>query len=259
MDLNDVRSTNVGGIKTACVGRVDLCKIVEKVCLDRRTNKNLRNTPILIFSANGESVSLVGKDSTIKKVINSADLVHADGQSVVLMSKFFGAHKIPERTATTDMIHDIPKHVPRKLRHYFLGGTEEVVKKAAQLYQQQYENVEVVGSKHGYFSEVEELAVCEEINALDVDVLWVGLGKPKEQLFCMKYKKHLNPAVVVTCGGCFNFITGNYSRAPMWMQKAGMEWFHRMLLNPRKLFWRYFTTNPHSIYCMVKNGFVNSQ
>jgi exopolysaccharide biosynthesis WecB/TagA/CpsF family protein len=59
--------------------------------------------------------------------------------------------------------------------------------------------------------------------------------------------------VIITCGGCYNYITGEYKRAPKWMQDYGFEWLHRMLTQPKKLFWRYLTTNPHAIYCILKH------
>ena len=75
--------------------------------------------------------------------------------------------------------------------------------------------------------------------------MWVGLGKPKEQLFCLRNRSALHATWAITCGGCFSFVTGDYRRAPRWMQHAGIEWLFRAMTNP-KLLWRYATTNPHA-------------
>jgi N-acetylglucosaminyldiphosphoundecaprenol N-acetyl-beta-D-mannosaminyltransferase len=84
------------------------------------------------------------------------------------------------------------------------------------------------------------------------DILWVGLGKPKEQTFVIRNKLLIKVPVIITCGGCYNFVTGDYKRAPLLFQKLGLEWLHRAVTEPRKLLWRYLTTNPHAIYCAIK-------
>lgn len=255
MELSAIKNSYIGFLKTACVDRVELSQIIGETCIKHRRTKV--SEPLVIFSSNGQAVSVSNRDEVVRTAMKKADIIHADGQSVVFMSKIIGEHKIPERTATTDLIHDVPKNYPPKLRHYFLGGELDVVSRAARLYQATYNNVEVAGYCDGYFSDSEVDEICERINALDIDVLWVGLGKPKEQIFCIQSKSRLNVGVIASCGGCFNFITGDYKRSPVWMQHAGLEWLHRLCLNPKKLFLRYLITNPHSVFCMMKGGFSN--
>ncbi|MGP9801294.1 WecB/TagA/CpsF family glycosyltransferase [Rheinheimera sp. NSM] len=246
-------TVNVGGINTARLGRKELAQLVGDICAGYATKANAE--PFVIFSNNGHAISIYNSDKQAREQMDQADLVHADGQSVVSFSRWFNkANAVPERTATTDMIHDIPNFYPGKLKHFLLGGKDVSVTKAGEILAQTYANFDVVGHQHGYFSDDDETAICDAINAAKPDVLWVGLGKPKEQIFCIRNKHRLKVPVIISCGGCYNYITGEYPRAPMWMQNAGLEWLFRMANDPRKLFVRYLLTNPHAIYCVVKHG-----
>lgn len=246
-------TVNVGGINTARLGRKELAKLVGDICANYTTNADVE--PFVIFSNNGHAISIYNSDKQAQEQMDQADLVHADGQSVVSFSRWFNkANAVPERTATTDMIHDIPNFYPGKLKHFLLGGKDVSVTKAGEILAQTYANFDVVGHQHGYFSDDDETAICDAINAAKPDILWVGLGKPKEQIFCIRNKHRLKVPVIISCGGCYNYITGEYPRAPVWMQNAGLEWLFRMANDPRKLFVRYLLTNPHAIYCVVKHG-----
>ena len=245
--------TNVGGIQTATMGRVSLANYIGNTCENWAINHN-ENVPFIIFSNNGHAISIYNTDPEAKKQMDKADLIHADGQSVVSLSRLFSDKPIEERTATTDMIHDLPQYYDKRLRHFLLGGKKETVSKSAIIMQEKYNNFEVVGEHDGYFSLDDEDRICKLINESKPDVLWVGLGKPKEQLFCIRNKNKLKVPVIISCGGCYNFITGEYPRAPSWMQKIGFEWLFRMLHSPKKLFLRYLLTNPHAIYCVLKHG-----
>ena len=96
-----------------------------------------------------------------------------------------------------------------------------------------------MGRRHGYFSHLDEDDICDEINLTQPDVIWVGLSLPLEYEFAVRNRSRLKAGWLVTCGGCFNYITGDYTRAPRWMQAIGLEWLHRMWREPKRLFWRY--------------------
>lgn len=248
-------TVKVGGIETACVGRKELAQLVGNIC--SASIKNEDTVPFVIFSNNGHAISIYNSDKEARDQMDQADLIHADGQSVVTFSRCFNKGKaVPERTATTDMIHDIPNYYSGKLKHFLLGGKETTVSKACEILAETYNNFDVVGYRHGYFTDAEEEAICNYINSLAPDILWVGLGKPKEQIFVIRNKKRLKVPVIISCGGCYNYVTGEYSRAPVLMQNLGLEWLYRMVLEPRKLFIRYMLTNPHAIFCMLKNRLV---
>ena len=91
-----------------------------------------------------------------------------------------------------------------------------------------------------------------QVNAARPDILWVGMGAPAEQRFCLRVRARLsNVGLIKTCGGLFDFVSGRNSRAPDWMQAVGLEWAYRMALEPRRLAYRYLTTNPHAAYLLL--------
>lgn len=241
----------VGGVPTALVSRADICDVVVGDA-KARAESEIAVVTRLMFSVNGQALSLAASDQAYREALLQADMIHADGQAIVMAGNLLGGAQIPERSATTDLIHDISKvAVENGLSFYLLGATEEINRRCAEELQVLYPGMEIVGRRNGYFDKSEEYQICEGIRASGADVLWVGLGKPKEQLFCVRNRERLGVSWAITCGGCFNFITGDYRRAPQWMQHIGLEWVFRMLTNPKKLFWRYLTTNLHAIYLML--------
>jgi exopolysaccharide biosynthesis WecB/TagA/CpsF family protein len=180
-----------------------------------------------------------------------ADIVHADGQAVVFASRLAKA-PIPERSATTDFIHDAAALAAiYGLRFYLLGASEEANAKAAEILAAQYPGLKIVGRRHGYFSQLDEEDICDEINLTKPDVIWVGLSVPLEYEFAVRNRNRLRAGWLVTCGGCFNFVSGGYKRAPLWMQSCGLEWLFRLAREPKRLFWRYAVTNPVAIFLLL--------
>jgi N-acetylglucosaminyldiphosphoundecaprenol N-acetyl-beta-D-mannosaminyltransferase len=213
--------------------------------------RGTHTNPRLIFTSNGHSISLAATNTEFKRLLDAADLIHADGQPVVMASRLTRA-PIPERTATTDFIHDAAAAARiHGLRFYLLGATEEINIRAAAILARTYPGLIVAGRRNGYFHRGEEEAICEEINHANADVIWVGLGVPFEQAFAVRNKRRLKGGWLVTAGGCFNFVAGDYKRAPHWMQASGLEWLYRLCREPKRLFWRYAVTNPHAIYLML--------
>lgn len=203
----------------------------------------------LVMDVNGHALSLARTSEAYRQAVSKADIIHADGGFIVSASKRRKGAQIPERSGTTDMIHDFAQRfVQTGNTFYLLGGTEEVNAQCCERLLSMYPGLKIVGRRNGYFSEEEERSIIDDINRSGADVLWVGLGKPKEQFFSVKWQSELKVSWVITCGGCYNYITGDYKRAPQWMQNANLEWLHRLATNPRKLFWRYFVTNPHALF-----------
>lgn len=250
MKYPEFPTVDVAGIPTAAIDRTALAHMLGNHCASwRNAAESERPEPFLVFSSNGHAISSYHSDAGFADIMDEGSCIHADGQSVVTFSRWFHAVHIPERAATTDMIHDLPERFPHPLRHFLMGSKEDVVQKAAQILGVRHQRMTIVGVRNGYFKREEEEEICAQINASEADVLWVGMGKPIEQAFCIRNRKKLKVPVIITCGGCYNYITGDYPRAPLWMQNAGLEWVFRLMDDPRKLFWRYALTNPHSVYC----------
>lgn len=239
----------VGGIKTACISREQMTiAMVEDCFAARRTAQ----PPKLIFASNGHAIAMVATDRKFRDVFAQADMVHADGQPVVMVSRLLASTPVPERSATTDFIHDAARAAAKHgLKIFLLGATEAVNAQCAEVLRASYPGLQIVGRRNGYFSRDDEAVLCDEINRSGADVVFVGLGVMLEYEFCIRNKPRLRAGWLVTCGGCYNFVTGAYSRAPDWMQKYSLEWLYRLAREPRRLFWRYAVTNPLALFFMA--------
>lgn len=253
-----LKHTSVGGVPVAVASEADLITAMVEDCAKRADGSLTQATTV--FDCNGQAISLYQTDMGFAKSIDSADIVHADGQFVVWMSRLSGGQVVPERTATTDFIHAAAAEAAKRgLSFYLLGGTEDVNKRCADLLAETYPGLIIAGRRDGFFKPEEAEAVIKDVNASNADIVWVGLGKPKEQAFCAQYHADFTCAWVITCGGCFNFVTGDYARAPAWMQRGGLEWIHRMATGPRYLIGRYALTIPHAIWLVIRKDILSGR
>lgn len=239
-----------GGLRIACVTRAELAELMVKDCREARAFA--RTAPKLVFHANGQAISLAARDTEFRRLHDMADHVHADGQPLVFATRLLARPSVPERSPVTDFFHDAAAAARTAgLRFYLLGGTEEDNAGCAKIMRERYPGLFIAGRRHGYFGPKEEASICDDINAVKADVVWVGLGIPQQQAFCVRNRHRINAGWIVAAGGCFNYVSGRYKRAPVWMQRAGLEWLHRLWREPRRLFVRYAITNPHALYLLV--------
>jgi N-acetylglucosaminyldiphosphoundecaprenol N-acetyl-beta-D-mannosaminyltransferase len=245
-----VEHRRIGGVPAAIVSETELVSCMVGDCQRNRAGDLGR--PVVVADTNGQAISMQASDSDYARALEAADIVHADGQFIVWLSRMFGGKAIPERTATTDFIHAAAQAAAESgLGFFLLGGSEDINRRCAERLVEVHPGLKIVGRRNGYFDESVESAVLAEIRNSGADVVWVGLGKPKEQHFALRAREALGCAWIVTCGGCFNFVAGDYRRAPGWMQRAGLEWLHRMATGPRYLVRRYLVTIPHALWLVL--------
>lgn len=209
--------------------------------------------PLYLTSANGEVLSRCARDPSLDRLFRISDVISADGQPMVTASRFFGRRALPERVATTDLFHAVAARAASLgLTFYMLGASEEENRRAVANVRALYPTLRIVGRSHGYVEGAELERLLEEIDALAPDILWVALGVPREQGFAVAHARRLrNVGVIKTSGGLFNFLSGSRSRAPGWLQAAGLEWVWRLALEPVRLFRRYATTSPHALFLLL--------
>ncbi len=209
--------------------------------------------PLFHTSANGEVIARAARDGALAALFAQADQILADGQPLVIASRWLCRHPLPERVATTDLFHDVARRAEETgTTFYLFGATEKENARAAAVIREAYPKLAVVGRSHGYLSGRDLLSRLDEIDALAPDILWLGLGVPREQEFIVAHGHRLaHVGVIKTSGGLFDHLSGKNRRAPGWMQKAGLEWLWRAFLEPRRLFWRYLTTNPQAAYAIL--------
>ena len=140
----------------------------------------------------------------------------------------------------------------RKLRHYFYGNTAENLEKLIETIKAEYPHLEIAGYEPSVFRDLsaeEETELAERINASQADFVWVGLGAPRQELFCARMKGRTD-SVMVGVGGAFNVLAHIVPEAPLWMQNLSLEWLYRLIQEPKRLFKRYLTTNSRFIFLL---------
>ena len=180
-------------------------------------------------------------DPELRRIINDCALINADGMPVVWASRLLGK-PLKERVAGVDLFEALMKRSAEKgWRVFLLGAREPIVSRVRQLYGAKYPGLTIAGHRNGYWSgEQEEAAVVEQIQAARTDILFVAISSPKKEQFLGRWQAQMKVPFAMGVGGTFDVAAGHVKRAPLWMQKAGLEWFYRFLQEPRRMFRRYF-------------------
>ena len=159
-----------------------------------------------------------------------------------------------KRTTGPDYMKEILKiSAEEGFRHYFYGSTERTLNKLSKILEKRYPNVQVVGMYSPPFrplTKEEDEEVIRMINESQADFVWIGLGAPKQERWMADHKGKVK-GLMVGVGAAFDYEAGNIERAPMWMQKANLEWLYRLLQEPKRLFKRYFYTNTKFVWNAV--------
>lgn len=244
-------SVTIGGLPIVITTRVEAAQFLVDEAVRRR---DVSQIPYFATSANANVLSQCANQKNVKETYLQSDAIHADGMSLVFASRLIASKKLPERVATTDLFHDVAKQAQRRdISFFLLGATSSALAKAQANVARQYPQLDIVGVRDGYFEESEEAELVDQINAAHPDVLWVGIGVPYAQEFCVRNRKRLTGVgVIKTCGGLFDFLAGGVPRAPVWMQNSGLEWLFRLTQEPRRLIARNLATNFHAIYLFMK-------
>lgn len=248
----------LGGLRISALDRVNSAELL---IAESHRRKAAGERPYYSTSANGQVIAMCASSAEMRGLFNLADVVNADGMPLVMASRLFYSAPLNERVATTDLFHDAAEHSRKKeISFFFLGGTEEINRRAVERSKQLYPNLVVSGHHHGYFRSDDEPRLVEMINAAAPDILWVSMGVPHEQRFVARnLSKFRNVGAIKTGGGLFDFVAEKNKRAPAWMQAYSLEWLYRMLLEPRRLFWRYFLTNPHAAWLLLTRSGISSE
>lgn len=189
---------------------------------------------------NVDKLVKASRDPELRQIINDCALINADGMPVVWASRLLGKG-LKERVAGVDLFEALmARAAERGWRVFLLGAREEVVSGVCRLYQKKYPNLPFAGYRNGYWKPEEEAGVVEQIKAANADLLFVAISSPKKEQFLGKYRAEMRIPFAMGVGGTFDVAVGKVKRAPVWMQKSGLEWFYRFLQEPRRMFKRYF-------------------
>jgi N-acetylglucosaminyldiphosphoundecaprenol N-acetyl-beta-D-mannosaminyltransferase len=197
----------------------------------------------LIGVVNAAKVTKLKADPVLRDSLLEADVLLADGQSVVWASRLV-RRPLPERVAGIDLFESLLGLADRRgLRVYLLGARPDVLARVQQEVATRWPGAVVAGARDGYFTEAEADEVADQIAAAHADMLFLGMTTPKKEIFLGRYGDRLGVAVQHGVGGSFDVLAGVVRRAPQRWQRLGMEWAYRMLQEPRRLARRYAVTN----------------
>lgn len=185
-------------------------------------------------------------DMRLQKALNEADLVSPDGMPLVRIGKMSGANCIEKCSGPDMMVKIIEDGLDKGYKHYFYGSTDKTLDTLHEELKAKYPDINIVGKYSPPFrplTEEEDQNIVDEINDLNPDCIWIGLGAPKQEVWMHEHRGRLNRGVMFGVGAAFDFHAGLLKRAPVWMQKHGLEWFYRLMQEPKRLFKRYFVTN----------------
>jgi N-acetylglucosaminyldiphosphoundecaprenol N-acetyl-beta-D-mannosaminyltransferase len=197
------------------------------------------------------------KDSLLSESIHACDIINIDGMGVVWGARFLG-HPVPERVAGVDLFDRLLAMAAAEgFSVYLLGGTAEIVEKTAANVVCRHPLLKIAGYHHGYFWDDEETLV-ERISQSGARLLFVAITSPKKEIFINKWKDKLNIDFVMGVGGTFDVVAGKVRRAPLWMQRCGLEWCFRVIQEPRRMWRRYFVTNLTFTGMLLKYWFIKA-
>lgn len=233
---------------------VDAITMSETVSLVEETisqNKKINHVVI-----NAGKVVAMQKDKKLFESVVSCDVINADGQSIIWAARFLGK-KLPERVAGVDlMLQLVHLAYEKSYKCFFFGAKEEVVKKVVTIYTEKYGSRLIAGYRNGYFTKDEEPEVARQIADSGAQLLFVAITSPRKENFLYEYRDVLsNVNFTMGVGGTFDVITGFTKRAPVWIQSIGLEWFYRLIQEPRRMWYRYLIGNSKFIWTILKERF----
>lgn len=202
---------------------------------------------------NAAKLATMRKNPLLRESVVSSDLINADGQAVVWASKVLG-QPLPERVAGIDLMTNlIALAHKKKYKIFFFGAKEETVKKVIERYTNEYSPALLAGYRNGYYTPEQEPEIARMIAESKADILFVAMTSPKKEIFLNTYKEIIKTPFIMGVGGSFDVVSGMTKRAPLWMQKNGLEWFFRVLQEPRRMWRRYLITNTQFIGMVIRH------
>ncbi|MCY1438840.1 N-acetylglucosaminyldiphosphoundecaprenol N-acetyl-beta-D-mannosaminyltransferase [compost metagenome] len=190
-------------------------------------------------------------DAQLNESVRSCDIINIDGMGVVLGARFLG-HQVHERVAGVDLFHELLAMSAREgLSVFLLGAKDEVVAATAEKVQALYPDLKIAGYHHGYFWD-DEAAMVEKVRVSGAQLLFVAITSPKKENFINHWRDQLGVTFVMGVGGTFDVVAGKVKRAPLWMQKYGLEWLYRVIQEPGRMWKRYLTTNSKFAWLLVR-------
>jgi N-acetylglucosaminyldiphosphoundecaprenol N-acetyl-beta-D-mannosaminyltransferase len=212
------------------------------LALDCLQNWLSRHEPVYVCVTPAHTVMDCQKDEALRQIFNHSGMTTPDGMAVVWLARLKGFKEVRRVYGPDLMLAACQAFVSSGVRHYFYGGHPEVLLRLIETLQTRFPGIQIAGWNAPPFRELsaeEHQADLEKIRAAAPDIVWVGLGSPRQERWMNENLQALNGPVLIGVGAAFDFISGNKPQAPRWMQRSGLEWLFRLGTEPRRLWRRY--------------------
>jgi N-acetylglucosaminyldiphosphoundecaprenol N-acetyl-beta-D-mannosaminyltransferase len=211
----------------------------------------------LIMTPNAEILYTASRTSAVKDVLLEADLRIPDGSGLIWAARFQET-PLPERVTGIDLMYRLLDYAAeQKMRVFFLGAHPDTIQKAVTAAEETWPGLRICGWQHGYFSDHEESVIIERIKQAKPEMLFVGMGAPRQEEWMVRNRHELNVPLMLGVGGSFDVLSGNLSRAPVWMQKSGLEWLFRLWREPKRI--RRMLLLPPFVGAVVKEKYFTGR
>lgn len=197
------------------------------------------------------------KNIALQRAINNACIASPDGKPLSVIGRLKGAKCMEKCSGPDMMIKIIENGLEYGYKHYFYGSEENTLKKLEENLVQSYPEINIVGMYSPPYRELtdeEDKVIIDRINDAKPDCIWIGLGAPKQEIWMYNHKNSFAQGIMFGVGAAFDFYAQTQKRAPIWMQKCGLEWFHRILKEPKRLWKRYLVTNTLFLLYLLRYG-----
>lgn len=216
--------------------------------IDRRIADGLFTQHVVV---NVAKLVQMQDDPELARAVKACDLINIDGAGVVFGGRLLGL-RIPERVAGIDLFEELLGYAEAAGKSvYLLGATPEILSRTVANVRRDHPELEIAGCHHGYFWDDEE-AVVREIRASGAALLFVGIGSPLKERFINRWRDDFGVLFAMGVGGTFDVVAGKVRRAPVWMQRAGLEWLFRVVQEPRRMWRRYLVTNTRFVMMVLR-------
>ena len=197
-----------------------------------------------VYFVNVHSIFLALQHHSLMEQLNYSALTLADGSGLHWAGKLLG-EPVVENLNGTDFTPKVLKLAESSGKSvYLLGARESVLNRTISNIEQQFPSLKIAGFHHGYFNTEDETGIIEDINRSEADILLVGMGSPIQEDWIWRNKEKLKARIGFAVGGLFDFLSGEFPRAPLWMRRSGLEWLYRFFNDPSSKWKRIFVEIP---------------
>jgi N-acetylglucosaminyldiphosphoundecaprenol N-acetyl-beta-D-mannosaminyltransferase len=187
------------------------------------------------------------REAQSKLAMQNSGICVPDGMPLVWMLKLSGIKNVSRVFGPDLMLSVCDRMSAKNMSAYYYGGAQGVAEELALKMEETYSGIRTAGTyspPYRELTELEENQIVEKINSTGADIIWVGLGSPKQEKWMYKFRNQLTAPVLIGVGAAFDYNTGRIQRAPSWIQNSGLEWLFRLLQEPGRLWKRYMRNNP---------------